>query len=139
MRVGMEQSQETDLSVKLTQEELTTNQKPLETSPELGDALQRAVSPEAIKFDQRKFARASARSVAVSRPDICARIARIASRKNSRQGSEVYRINDPVETAQLWQHATTLKYASSSHTGTPARGDVDGRMHRRGLAGCTPG
>ena len=45
--VGMEQSQETDLSVKLTQEELTTNQKPLKTSPGLGAALQRALSLEA--------------------------------------------------------------------------------------------
>ena len=78
------------------------------------------------KFGQRKFARASARPVAVSS------IARIASRRISRQGSEVYRINDRVENAQLWQQATTLKYVPSSHPEVPARGDVDGRLHPRG-------
>ena len=36
----------------------------------------------------------------VFRPDICARLARIATRIGALQGSDVYRINDLVETAK---------------------------------------
>ena len=49
----------------------------------------------------------------VSRPDICVRMARIASRINSLSGSDVYRINELVRAAKEWQKATALKYATS--------------------------
>ena len=44
----------------------------------------------------------------VSRPDICARLACIASRINSLQGSEVYRINDLIKTVKTWHEATVV-------------------------------
>ena len=53
-------------------------------------------------------------AAAVSRPEICALPARIASRVNARSGSDAYRINELVRAAKDWQHATALKYASSS-------------------------
>ena len=52
---------------------------------------------------------------AVSRPDICARLARIASRINALRGSDSYRINEPIRAAKDWQRPTVLKYASPSH------------------------
>ena len=55
------------------------------------------------------------RVAAVSRPDICARLARIASRINALRGSDVYRINELVRVVKDWQRATVLKYASPSY------------------------
>ena len=49
----------------------------------------------------------------VSRPDICARLAWIASRINSLQGAGVYRINDLAKTVKKWQPAAVSKYFSS--------------------------
>ena len=40
---------------------------------------------------------------AVSRPDICASLAHIASRINSIQGVDGYRITDLVKTVKKWQ------------------------------------
>ena len=51
---------------------------------------------------------------AVSRPDICARLANIASRITSPCGSDVYRINVLARAAKEWQKATVLKYALPS-------------------------
>ena len=54
------------------------------------------------------------RAATVSRPDIRARLAPIASRINRLRGSDVYRINGLVRVRKDWQRATELKYASSS-------------------------
>ena len=43
---------------------------------------------------------------AVSRPDICARLARIASRITALCGSDVYRINELARVVTDWQQAT---------------------------------
>ena len=51
--------------------------------------------------------------VTASRPDICARLARIASGVNSSQSSNVYRKKDLVKTAKEWQQVAVLKYAFS--------------------------
>ena len=51
---------------------------------------------------------------AVSRQDICARLARIASRINALCGSDVHRIFKLVRDVKGWQRATALQYASSS-------------------------
>ena len=72
------------------------------------------------------------RPAAVSRPDICARLTRIASEVNPLQGSDVYRVNDLIKTAHVRQPAAVLKYACSSHANEPAREDVDGRVRARG-------
>ena len=50
----------------------------------------------------------------ISRPDICALLARIASRINALCGSGVYRINELDRVVKDWPHATALKYAASS-------------------------
>ena len=52
------------------------------------------------------------RLATVSRPDICARLSRIASRINSPCGIDIYRINDPHRLEKKCQKATALKYAS---------------------------
>ena len=69
---------------------------------------------------------------AVSRPDMCAMLARPASRAHSLQGSDVYRINDLAKTVEVWQEATTLKCLSSPHVGQPVRRNDDGEMMQRG-------
>ena len=68
----------------------------------------------------------------VSKPDICARLARTASRGNSLQGSDVYGTNDLVESVRVWQQAAISKYPPSSRMDTHARGDVDRKTRQRG-------
>ena len=53
----------------------------------------------------------------VSRPDICASLARISSRSNPLQGFDGYRINDLVNFAKMWQPAARLRNASSAQLG----------------------
>ena len=67
----------------------------------------------------------------VPRPDICARLARTASRVNSLQGSDVYRINDLVKTVKVWQQAAMLKNWSASHAGKHGKGLEAGKMRQR--------
>ena len=68
----------------------------------------------------------------VSRPDICARLARIASRVNSPRGSDLYRINDVAKTVKVWQEAAIWKFLSAAHMRQHAKGDVGGQMRKRG-------
>ena len=70
------------------------------------------MSPEDVKLCQCKLGELCWLAT-VSRPDICARLARISSRINELTGSDVYRINDLVKTVKQWQPATILKYMSS--------------------------
>ena len=67
-----------------------------------------------IKWRQRKLGEMRW-AAAVSRPDICARSARIAPRINALCGSDVNCVNGLVRVAKDWGHATALKYASPSH------------------------
>ena len=112
VHVGMELSQDDSFSVTLTQKEFTEKLQPLGTSPQLWAARQKLLSPEDAKLCQCKLGELCWLAT-VSRPDICARLARIASRINALTGSDVYRINDLVKTVKTWQKATQLKYASS--------------------------
>ena len=66
----------------------------------------------------------------VSRPDICARLARVASRFNALQGCDVYRINESVKTAKERQQATVLKYVPSSQLGQENLALRDAKMRR---------
>ena len=77
------------------------------------------------------------RLATVSRPDTCARLARIAAHVNSQQGRDFFRINDSAKTAKICARATALKCTSTSHPLTPARGDFDGRMRTRGEKNAT--
>ena len=67
-----------------------------------------------------------------SRPDICARLAQLASKVNDLQGSDIYRINALIENAKIDQHLTVLKYASSSVPLFPAGPDRKGRPRSNG-------
>ena len=69
--------------------------------------------------------------MAIPRPDKCARLARIAPRVNSPQGSDVYRIKDLVKTVKAWQEASALKYWSSSDAGEPGEGSEEREMRQR--------
>ena len=46
----------------------------------------------------------------VSRPDVCARLARISANLNYLQVVDIYRINDLIKTVKLWQKRRTPKY-----------------------------
>ena len=59
---------------------------------------------------------------AVSRPDICVRLARSAPRIHSLRRSHVYWINDLVRAVKEWQRGTALNYASSSRLCKSLRG-----------------
>ena len=56
----------------------------------------------------------------VSRPDPCARLAKLASRINPLRWSDAYRIRNLARAVKARQMAAALKYASSSHP----RGDL---------------
>ena len=43
----------------------------------------------------------------------------------------MYHSNDLVETAKEWRQETVSAYASSPHSGGPARDDIDGRTRAR--------
>ena len=129
--VRTELVQESDFSATLAQDGSATNLQPLPPSPQLWAARQKMLPSEDIKLCRCKRAQLC-RLAAVSRPDICARLARIASRVNSLLGSDVYRINDLAKTVKAWQPLAILKYLSSSHMSKHARGDADREMRRRG-------
>ena len=65
----------------------------------------------------------------VSRPDICARLAQLATKVNELQGSDIYRINALFKAVEIDQPRAVLKYASSSSPLFPAGSDKKGR-HR---------
>ena len=98
----MELSQDYSSSVTLTQKEFAEKLQPLGTSPQLWAARQKLLSPEDVKLCQCKLGELCWLAT-VSRPDICARLARIASRINALTGSDVYRINDLVKTVKTRQ------------------------------------
>ena len=72
------------------------------------------------------------RLATVSRPDICARSARLPSRVHAQQGPDIYRINGLVRTEKEWQTATISKYASPSRQKELKDGAVDGEKRIRG-------
>ena len=101
VHVGMELSQDNSFSVTLTQKDFAEKLQPLGTSPQLWAARQKLLSPEDVELRQCKLGELCWLAT-VSRPDICARLARIASRINELTGSDVYRINDLVKTVKTW-------------------------------------
>ena len=91
----------------LTQADFTKNLIPLPTSPELWAGRKEPSSADYIKLRQRKT-REWRWAAAVSRPDICARLERIAPRIDALCGSDVYRIHELVRVVEDWQQATAL-------------------------------
>ena len=105
VHVGPDITQECDLSVTLTRDKFAQNLKPLPVSAQFWAARQRALSTEDVKLCRRKPG-----ELCWLATDICARSARTASRVNSLQGSDVYRINDLAQTVKARQQAAILKY-----------------------------
>ena len=89
LHVGMELAQESEFPAALTQDEFATNLQALPTSPQLWAARQEMPSIGDVKLCQCTHGELSWLAT-VSRPDIRARLARIASRVNSLLGSDVY-------------------------------------------------
>ena len=107
----MDLAQGSDFSVTPKQGEFTKNLQPLPATPKL-----RAVRRQSLSVGDSKLRACKLGELCwvgtASRPDICARLARSASRINSLQGSDVYRINDLFKTAKLRLEAAVLQYES---------------------------
>ena len=128
---GIAFPQENDFALRRTQEAFASNLKPLIASPELRAARRQLGSPGNGRLHRCKLGDLC-RLATVDRPDICARSARIASRANSFQGSDIYCISDLVETVHVWRKAAVLRFASSPRLRVQARGDIDGRARVSG-------
>ena len=131
--MGKELAQEKDFSVTPSQADFSGNAKLLHTPPSLWAGRKELLSMDYIKLRQRKLG--ELRWVAaVSRPDICARLARIASRVSALCGSDMYRINELVRAEKDGQQATAPKYALSSQPskGLGWGGKVQGALRKGG-------
>ena len=91
---------ESPFSVKSTREEFTENLRPLTSSPELWAARQRPLPPGAIYLCQCKLAELCYLA-AVSRPNIRARLTRIATQVTPLRGADVSRISVLLKTVQV--------------------------------------
>ena len=100
--VRVELSRQGRLPVKFTRKEFKQNLQPVSTSPGLRASRREILSPEDIELRQCKLGELICLA-AVSNPDICGRLARMASRVVSLQRSDVYSTNDLVKTVQVWQ------------------------------------
>ena len=105
----MDLAQDSTSPATLTQGDFAKNLQPPPTTPKLWAARQQLPSPEDVKLRQSELGELCWLAT-VSRPDTCARLARIATRINSLRGSDVYGINDLVKTAKLWNKAAVLQY-----------------------------
>ena len=81
MRVGMEVSKANDFSTPVAREEFTEGLRPVPGSSDLWAARQRPLSFDEIKTRQCELGELF-RLETVSRPDFCARLARIAAGAN---------------------------------------------------------
>ena len=133
VHVGMEVAQGKDFSATWTQADFAKNMNLFPTSPGLWAGRMAPLSMDYIKLRQRKLGDLCW-VTAVSRPGICARLARIASRINAPRGSDLYRINELVRAAKDWQRAAVLKYASPSHPWKTlgSGGRFEGVLRKRG-------
>ena len=108
--MGTEAPQDKDLSA-------TTTKGKGSTAPELWASTQRPLNMEEVRMHPCKLGELCWLAM-VSRPEICARLARLASRVNSLVGSDVYQINDLLESAKEWLQATAFEYLAGLRLGT---------------------
>ena len=127
---GMELPEENDSSVKLTHAEFAKNLEPLTALPELESSRQRRLSSDDIKMRHSKSGELRWLAT-VSRPDIRARLARIASTVNSLRGGGICCLNDLVETVKAWERATAYN--------VPLRPILARRSVVMSIEGCWPG
>ena len=96
-----------DTSAQYPQGDFTEALRPIPTSPELWAARQCPLSFEEILVCQCELGEFRLLAI-VSRPDICARLARLDAHVSSLKGSDIFRICVRVRTAKEWQQATFL-------------------------------
>ena len=98
----------------MTQQEFADALQSFRTTEELSDSRQRPLKMEDIRRRQCKVGELCWLAT-VSRPDICVRLAQLASKVNSLRGSDTYQGNDLIETAKDRKQATVLEYQSGPH------------------------
>ena len=113
MLAGRELAQETKLSATLTREVFMKNLNPLPTSAALWAVRE---GPSSLAETEMRQCRLGGMCwvAAASLPDVCARLARIASRISAYCGNEVYRINGLVRVVKEWRRATMPEAALPS-------------------------
>ena len=114
---AVEPAQEMDFSATMAQQKFTQTLKQIPTMSELRASPLRSLKMEEARMRQRKSG-GSGWFATVSRPDIRAWPARLASRINSSQGSDIYQINDLIKIVEEWRQATGPKYHSGPQRGT---------------------
>ena len=115
--------------------EFTANSKSPPTYPELRVARQQPLPPDAIRLRQCTLGELCSVPTA-SRPNICACLARLASKINSVRGSDAYCINELAKTGKAQQQAAVLNMPSRLILGrgrvgmsTDEREPGGGRIH----------
>ena len=97
-----------DGSVEITQQTSTDLLRPIATPPSLWRDRNRALSDEELQICQSKRGKLCWLAT-VSRPDVCARLARSSANLNSLEVIDIYRINDLIRTVKKWQSECALK------------------------------
>ena len=107
--LGMDIVQKLDGSVEVSQKNFTDLLSPIETSPSLWKDRNRPLDDEELQVCQSKLGELCWLAT-VSRPDICARLARFSSNINGLQVIDMYRINDLIKKVKMGQDDYNLKY-----------------------------
>ena len=115
----MELPKEKEYSARLAQAEFTSKSAPMATFPSPWAARPQSRAPGNVLRRECKLGELRWLPT-VSRPDLCARPARLASKINSLPENDKYRVNDLMQTVQVWRPTAVLKCASSSHPNEPA-------------------
>ena len=113
--IGMDIIQKSDGSVEVTQKNFADMLCMIATTPSLWKERNRPLDGEELQVCQSKLGELCWLAT-VSRPDICARLARFSSNLNNLQVIDLYRINDLIKKVKAGQSDYVLKY----HAGSPA-------------------
>ena len=110
-QVGVELPDGKNFSVTMTTLELTDALQSIPSARRLWASRRRPLKMEDLRTCQCTLGELCLLAT-VSRRNKCARPAQLASKVDSLQGSDIYRINNHIETAKGWQQAVVLKYQS---------------------------
>ena len=107
--IGMDVLQKDDGSVEITRKPFTDLLRPVATSPSLWRDGNRALGDEELQICPGKLGELRW-PAAVSRPDVCARLARFSANLSGLKIADIYRVNDLIKTVKKWQSECALKY-----------------------------